>query len=288
MAPRPAARPGDPPDRPAGTAALLALLRRPQVLLPAGVVVFMLLIGVVIQPGGASQPAQPASALSIARSTVTATPSTAPTGTPTAAAKTPAATAQGQPPASATSDVAGVRATATTDAASEPDLTRQATQCGSIQEVTTPVSIEQALLGVSVRVTRATVYPIAYFRCILMATGGRESIALASSLGKLETSGQTHAVVIDLWVANGGKEFGQVNLKTASIAAAGASFSPLATLGGRGEVVVSTGEGRAVALVVALKNTVGTNTGPMTLSIDAPLICGKQQPGKFQLFLPTP
>ena len=268
-------------------AALVRQLRRPQLFIPIAIVVVMLLLGTVIQPGGSSPPAERASALAIARS---ATAAPLPTVTLTATATQPrsSATPVASAAASATSDVAGARSTSPADSSEEPDLTRQSTQCGSIQEVTTPVAVEQALLGVSVRVTRATVYPIAYFRCILMATGGRESIALASSLGKLERDGQTHAAVIDLWVANGGKEFGQVNLKTASVAAAGASFAPLATLGGRGEVVVSTGEGRAVALVVALKTGAGATIGPMTVSIDAPLIGGKQQPGKFQLFLPTP
>jgi len=75
---------------------------------------------------------------------------------------------------------------------------------------------------------------------------------------------------------------------TASLAAAGASSGPLANLGGRSEVVVSSGQGRAVTLVITVKNTVGANTGPMTLTLDGPMASGKQVAGKYQLFLPTP
>ena len=57
---------------------------------------------------------------------------------------------------------------------------------------------------------------------------------------------------------------------------------------GRGEVVVSSGEGRSVTLVVTLANAVGGTTGPMTLTVDAPLSGGQQTAGKYQLFLPTP
>ncbi|MFN8507978.1 MAG: hypothetical protein U0547_10490 [Dehalococcoidia bacterium] len=31
----------------------------------------------------------------------------------------------------------------------------------------------------------------------------------------------------------------------------------------------------------------GANTGPMTLTLDAPMASGKQVPGKYQLFLPA-
>lgn len=107
-------------------------------------------------------------------------------------------------------------------------------------------------------------------------------------VSKAEREGMTHAVLIDLWITNSSREFGQVNLRTAVISAAGQVFSPLATLGGRSEVVVSGGQGRNVTLVAAVKNTIGSGTGPITVSIDAPLAGGKQTAGKYQLFLPTP
>jgi hypothetical protein len=72
------------------------------------------------------------------------------------------------------------------------------------------------------------------------------------------------------------------------VAAAGQSFSPIATLGGRSEVVVSSGQGRNVTLVVAIRNTVGATAGPVTLVIEAPLSGGTPVAGKYQLFLPTP
>jgi hypothetical protein len=198
------------------------------------------------------------------------------------------AVAPGEPPngiAHPTDEVAGARSTPTT--APEADLSRESTQCGTIQETSVALSVEQVLQGVSVRVTRGTVYPVDYFRCILMATGGREAISLAGSISKAQRDGATHAVLVDLWITNAARDFAQVNLKTAQLAAAGQAFAPLATLGGRSEVVVSSGQGRNVTLVVTLANKLET-TGPVTLTIDAPLAGGKQTPGKYQLFLPTP
>jgi hypothetical protein len=148
--------------------------------------------------------------------------------------------------------------------------------------------VEQTINGVAIQATRASAYPIEYFRCILMATGGREAVALASSVTKVQDAGATHALLIDLWITNAGREFGQLNLKSSSLAAAGRQFAPLATLGGRAEVVVSSGQGREITLVVAITNDVGDSTGPVTLTVDAPLVGGKEQPGKYQLFLPTP
>jgi hypothetical protein len=89
-------------------------------------------------------------------------------------------------------------------------------------------------------------------------------------------------------MANASKQFGQVNVRNATLALAGQSFTPLATLGGRSEVVISSGQGRNMSLVVAVKNNVGETTGPMTLIVEGPLMGGAQLPGKYQLFLPTP
>ena len=93
---------------------------------------------------------------------------------------------------------------------------------------------------------------------------------------------------MDLWITNGTNDFVQINLKTAVFSAVGQTFTPLATLGGRAEVVVATGQGRNVTLVGTLTNTLSDNTGPITVSIDAPRMGGEQTPGKYQLFLPTP
>jgi len=260
-------------------------------MLPLAVVVVFAAVAVLVQPGGSSARTS-SEAPSLKASASEDTPVAA---SPTAApAKSPSATPGRQGAAGGTTpsaDVAGVRATpsgSATAAAPEPDLSHDSTQCGSIQETALALSIEQAIAGVSVRVTRAAVYPIEYFRCIMMATGGREAVSLATSIAKVQKEGATHVVLVDLWVANGGKEFGQVNLKTATLSVAGQTFPPLATLGGRGEVVVSSGEGRNVTLVATLKNTVGATTGPMTLTIDPPLAGGKKTQGKYQLFLPTP
>jgi hypothetical protein len=89
-------------------------------------------------------------------------------------------------------------------------------------------------------------------------------------------------------MANSSKQFGQINVRNATVAAAGQTFSPLATLGGRSEVVISSGQGRNLSLVVAITNTIGETTGPVTLLVEGPLLAGAQVPGKYQLFLPTP
>jgi hypothetical protein len=190
----------------------------------------------------------------------------------------------------ATSDVAGVRGTPTVTATPQvqPDLSRQSTQCGAMQETSVALAIEQTINGVSVKATKSSTYPIEYFRCILMATGTQEAFSLAASVGKAQSAGMTHTVLIDLWITNAGKDFGQLTLKDAQLAAAGQVFSPLATLGGRADVVVSSGQGRTVTLVVAIKNSAGPTTGPVTLTIGAPLFGGQPTAGKYSLFLPTP
>ncbi|MBA4180810.1 MAG: hypothetical protein C0506_09500 [Anaerolinea sp.] len=295
-----------PPPPPAVHApnALFQRLRRPQYLIPIAVVGGMVGIAFGVQPRSTPTEARGANVSLTARAgadptataavpSPTAKPSTQP-ASPTPASGTAAANAASQNQASiapaATDQVAGARGTppATASAAAQVDLSRQTTQCGAIQEVTVALSVEQVISGVSVKATRAAAYPIEYFRCILMATGGVEAINLAQSVQKAANNGMTGAVLIDLWLTNASREFGQVNLKTAQLSLAGQTFSPLATLGGRSEVVVSSGQGRAVTLVVTFKNTVGTTPGPMTLIVEAPLAGGKQTLGKYQLFLPTP
>ncbi len=252
-----------------------------------------------LQPGGAKEanpgPTAPAVLASAGSPTVPAASSASPTRQPTQATQPELTLGPGANPvtnpagtgSTPSSEVAAARATPGA-AASEPDLAYESTQCGAIQESATALSVEQVLSGVSVRATRAAAYPIAYFRCILMATGGRDAVSLASAVSRAEQKGGTHAVLIDFWITNPSREFGQVSLKTAAVAAAGQVFSPLATLGGRAEVVISGGQGRNVTLVVAITNKVGDTTGPITVSLDAPLASGKQTAGKYQLFLPTP
>ena len=269
--------------------------------IPVAVVLGMLVVAFAVQPGSAEKDSGKA-APALHANAVAALPSPSPTLAPNS--PTPAVTAssnatpapgqngaratnaQGGSPASA--DVAGARATPSGTPAAGPDLSRQSTECGAIQEQAVDLAVEQSLNGVSIRATRAASYPIEYFRCILMATGGQEAIGLATSISKAMAGGATHAVLIDLWITNSGREFGQVNLKGATINAAGQTFAPLATLGGRAEVVVSSGQGRTVTLVATLKNSVGAGTGPITMSIDGPLVGGKKIAGKYQLFLPTP
>jgi len=281
---------------------LLERLKKPQYALPAAIVVGMLAIAFGVQPNGPRGHAEDISAAVVARTDPSPTPvvpsptavATRPTTSPTA---NPAATQPAGSPVAgnaaqaltATSDVAGVRSTpAVASPTVDPALQRQPTQCGQIHESTTAVSVEQSISGVSIKATRVAVYPVEYFRCILMATGGQEAYGLASSINKAEQAGMTHVVLVDLWVANGSKQFGQVNVKNATLAVAGQSFTPTATLGGRSEVVISSGQGRNLSLVFAIKSGVGATTGPMTLVVEGPLAGGNPVAGKYQLFLPTP
>jgi hypothetical protein len=278
--------------------ALFQKLKKPQYALPAAIVAGMLFVAFGIQPKGANGEATdiattlieshgtPTVALPSATPTVAASKTAAPSSTASATQSGQAVSSQATP--GATSDVAGVRSTPSATATVDPALQRQPTQCGEIQESTTTLAMEQAISGVSIKATRAAVYPIEYFRCILMATGGQEAYGLAGSVMKAEEQGSTHIVLIDLWMANASKQFGQLNVRNSTLAVAGQSFSPTATLGGRSEVVVSSGQGRNLSLVVAVKNTIGATTGPMTLVVEGPLIGGDQVPGKYQLFLPTP
>jgi hypothetical protein len=248
----------------------------------------MVAVAFGVQPGSgkttdARAPSLAAAVTATASATASATAATAP-----ATSTRVAANLSATPDVNTTADVAGVRATPAASISPEPDLSHETTQCGTIQESSIAVNVQQVLSGVSIAATRAAIYPGDYFRCILMATGGREALSLASSIARAQRDGATHVVLVDLWITNSGRDFGQVNLKPASLAVAGKTFAPLATLGGRSEVVVSSGQGRNVTLVIAITNGVGATTGPMTLTVDAPMVGGKQTAGKFQLFLPTP
>ncbi len=282
---------------------LLDKFKKPQYALPAAIVVGMLAIAFGVQPNGKSSHASDISTAAISRPQTTVTQSVPSPSATAAASQTPKATSSAnttgtsqalQPGALAggttvTSDVAGARSTP--GAASptvDPALQRQPTQCGAIKETTIALAVEQSISGVSIKATRAAVYPVEYFRCILMATGGQEAYGLASSVNKAEEQGMTHIVLVDVWIANASKQFGQVNLRNASLSLAGQTFPPLATLGGRSEVVVSSGQGRNLTVVVAVQNSVGETTGPMTLLVEGPLTGGSLIAGKYQLFLPTP
>lgn len=283
------------------SSALFERLKKPQYALPAAIVVGMLAIAIGVQPKGTSSHAEDISTVSLqAANTPTPiasspTPVATKSGGAVSASATPAQQGTNQLAANpgatgtVTSDVAGARSTAPAASPTvDPALQRQPTQCGQIQESTTAVSVEQSISAVSIKATRVAVYPVEYFRCILMATGGQEAYGLAASVNKAEEAGMTHVVLVDLWVANGSKQFGQVNVRNATLAVAGQSFNPTATLGGRSEVVVSSGQGRNLSLVFAIKNGVGPTTGPMTLIVEGPLTGGNPVAGKYQLFLPTP
>jgi hypothetical protein len=283
------------PAFPSGPNRLLEKFKKPQYALPAAIVVVMLGIAFGIQPGSTS---------TSARDSFTAVPKTpesqlpSPTASPAAPETTPQPSATPSAPAASAeafntqtpaAEVAGARSTPEApSAALDPALAAQPTQCGALQETAVSLAVEQAISGVSVKATRAAIYPIDYFRCILVATGGNEAYTLASAVARAENEDMTTILLVDLWIANSSRQFGQVNLRTAQVAAAGQSFSPIATLGGRSEVVVSSGQGRNVTLVIAIRNTVGATAGPVTLVIEAPLSGGTPVAGKYQLFLPTP
>lgn len=274
---------------------LLEKLKRPQYALPAAIVVVMLGIAFGLQPG--STPTS-------ARDSFTAVPTTtesqlpSPTASPATQETTPhpsatpsavASSAEAGSTQAPAAEVAGARSTPDAAAAAlDPALAAQPTQCGALQETAVALAVEQAISGISVKATRAAIYPIDYFRCILVATGGNEAYTLASAVARAENEDMTTVLLVDLWIANSSRQFGQVNLRTARAAAAGQSFPPIATLGGRSEVVVSSGQGRNVTLVIAIRNTVGATAGPVTLVIEAPLSGGTPVAGKYQLFLPTP
>jgi hypothetical protein len=256
---------------------------RPAYLLPATVVVAVLALAILVQPS----PGQTSADDDVRVELIPATPTT----TPTPPAATPSPTPADAPATAATAEIAGARSTPSPPAASptvHPGLLEEPTQCGALRETSVALAVEQAISGISIKATRAAVYPIEYFACILVATGGNESLQLASAVHKQEDAGMTHVILVDLWIANGSRLFGQVNLRTARLAAAGQTFDAIATIGGRSEVVVASGQGRHLTVVAAARTTVGDSLGPMTLVIDAPLAAGTPIAGKYQLFLPTP
>lgn len=274
---------------------LLEKLKKPQYALPAAIVVVMLGIAFGLQPGSTPTSARD-SFTAVPKTTESQLPS--PTASPATQETTPhpsatpsavASSAEAGSTQAPAAEVAGARSTPDAAAAAlDPALAAQPTQCGALQETAVALAVEQAISGISVKATRAAIYPIDYFRCILVATGGNEAYTLASAVARAENEDMTTVLLVDLWIANSSRQFGQVNLRTARAAAAGQSFPPIATLGGRSEVVVSSGQGRNVTLVIAIRNTVGATAGPVTLVIEAPLSGGTPVAGKYQLFLPTP
>jgi hypothetical protein len=280
--------------------AQLAWLRKPQFLIPIGVVVLMVIVAFAVQPGGSAEGqttdgtdvniladgTPTASATATQSAAATPSPTASPAASKTAIASPSAGTtvaANGSP--TVTSDIAAARATPSPTPG--PDLSRQVNECGTVDESAMNLSVEQSINSISVKATRAATYPIEYFRCIMMATGTQESFSLANAISKAQDGGSTHAVLIDLWVTNAGRDFGQLSMKDATVAAAGQTFAPIATLGGRADVVIASGQGRTVTLVIAVKNTVGDGVGPMTLTLPAPLAGGQPTAGKYSLFLPT-
>ncbi|PFG73996.1 hypothetical protein [Tepidiforma thermophila] len=258
---------------------------RPAYLLPAAVVAGAFLLALAVQPSPRHSTADDTPRVaSVPSSPTVAAPS--PTSSPSPVPHSPSPSPS--PPAAPEEAVAGARSTPSATPTVDPALLEQPTRCGTLRETAVALSVEQAISGISVRATRAAVYPIEYFSCILVAAGGSESLQLASAIRKQETAGMTHVVLIDLWVANGSKLFGQLNFRTATIAAAGQTFAAIATLGSRSELVIASGQGRNVTLVAAVRNTIGESVGPVTLVIDAPLAAGTPIAGRYQLFLPTP
>jgi hypothetical protein len=255
---------------------------QPKYAIPGLVVGAMLLLAFFIQPRptASSSAADPLTPEAAATATATIPPTQVePTATtpldPTA-----------EPTPDNTSEVAGVQTTATIEPTPVEAVTEA--QCGERREATSIVGVSQTLSNVSVEASRASVYPIDYLRCILLATGGKDAIMLAGALGDAERAGSTHVALVDLWVTNGSRDFAQLALNTATFSAAGQTFEAMGTLGGGAEAVVASGQGRAVTLVGILTNTIGATTGPITVALEGPRLGGVQVPGKYQLFLPTP
>jgi hypothetical protein len=268
------------------------------------VVPAFVLVAVVAVAFGVQPPAPPSSAETWedddagSVTFATATPETAlsPSPTPvfepspTAVASAEVASARSTPTVASDepATIADPREAATPTEAPDAELLTVRTQCGEIAEASHAVAVEQTLAGMAVRATGAAVYPVEYFRCILLATGGKEATDLAVAIGKAEREGATHAVLVDLWLMNNGREFAQVDLRNASFAAAGGIFPTLGVLRGKAEVVVAEGQSRGVTLIATVAAGYGATTGPVTVSIDAPMVGGTATQGKYQLFLPTP
>jgi hypothetical protein len=279
-----------PAQRPAGSdsfAPLLRFLRQPRYAIPGAIVAGMLVMAFFIQPkptasGIAADDITPEIAIATATPTIP----------PTQAEPTPTETSEPTAPPSAegspegTLEVAGVLTTPTAEPT--PAEVVATAQCGERREHTAVIGVSQTLSNVSVEASRASVYPIGYLRCILLATGGTQAITLAGALGDAEREGSTHVALVDLWITNGSRDFAQLPLDTATFSAAGQTFAALGTLGGGAETIIASGQGRAVTLVGILTNTVGTTSGPVTVSLEGPRLGGEAVAGKYQLFLPTP
>jgi hypothetical protein len=255
---------------------------KPAYAIPGGVVGAVLLLAVFIQPSAATTPADELDEpIVIATATPAFTVTTEPTATATADTSTTA-----EPTVDGTSEVAGVQSTPEPTATEMQAVT--SAQCGALQEGTFIVGVTQTLSGVSVEATQVSVYPISYLHCLLLATGGHDAVTLASALGDAERAGSTHVALVDIWITNGSRDFAQLTLNTVLFSAAGQNFPALGTLGGGAEAVIASGQGRAVTVVGTVTNTIGSNTGPITLSLEGPWLGGVQVAGKYQLFLPTP
>jgi len=211
----------------------------------------------------------------------------------------PATVAEGEPQSAAEDPmVAGTEGAAVNDVLEvqdEPELEPTAipdfssnARCGSIQETVIEAGVAQTLHKVSVHVASVAVYPIEYFICILSATGGAEADALGSELEDAMMKGATHAVLADLWMTNSGREFAQLDMNRAGFVAAGLTSRPLAVLGSSTEVLITAGQGRGLTLVATVTIALGGTTGPITLTLEPPLVGGEETAGMYQLFLPTP
>jgi len=252
--------------------------------LPGAVVVAVLAAAIAWQPGSPSADG----GVHVAALPVAGTPGPSPTPSPSAASPTAGERSAPSPAAgggSATAEVAGARATATP---TPPRVFANVGDCGALREAVYPLAVEQGLQGVTVAVRTAAVYPLEYLQCVLAGMQGAEAEALAGVLAERYRAGDTHAVLLDLWVTNGSRTFAQVNLRRASVAAASQLFAPSAVIGGRAEVVLNSGEGRSLSILVTLRNTVGETTGPLTLTVEAPLVGGQPVAGRYQLFIPLP
>jgi len=270
------------------TRSTVAALRSPVYLLPGAVVVAVLVLAFAWQPGssaGGERGVTLAALPAVETPRPSPTPSAVPAGSPTPGGQptsTPTPAPRAETPEA---EVAGARATATPAAGR---VFANVADCGALREASYPLSVEQGLQGVAISVRGAAVYPLDYLQCVLAGMDGAQASALAEALAERYRVGDTHAVLLDLWVTNGARTFAQVNLRRAAVAAAGQTFAPTAVVGGRAELVLNSGEGRAVSLLVTVRNTVGETTGPLTLTVEAPLVGGQPVAGRYQLFLPLP
>ncbi len=277
-----------PAQRGTARSAFAAKLRSPVYVLPGAVVAAVLAAAIAWQPGSpsagggvqvaavpAAETPPPSATLPASAASPTPRERVAPSPTPSRAAGEDTPTAE----------VAGARSTA---APAQPRVFANVGDCGALREAVYPVAVEQGLQGVTIAVRSAAVYPLEYLQCVLAGMQGAEAEALAGMLAERYRAGDTHAVLLDLWVTNGARTFAQVNLRRASVAAAGQLFSPSAVIGGRAEAVLNSGEGRSLSMLVTLRNTLGEATGPLTLTVEAPLVGGQPVAGRYQLFIPLP